>query len=150
MVIEVKEADRAYYQSYVGKKCTIEMCHWNDGICDAYVIGQDKDFVFYFAPEKKCKKVGALAKQYMQRITLEENTTEMPEDMDFYMNPSRYFFRNRLVNVYLNERHFFSGIIGKETEILGAFVGDMNEECITILPGQQIALMEIAKIETRV
>lgn len=149
-MIDVKDADRKYYQSYVGKKCTIEMCHWNDGICDAYVIGQDKDFVFYFATEKKYKKVGALAKQYMQRITPEGETAELPEDMDFYMNPSRYFFRNRLVNVYLNERHFFSGIFGKETEILGAFLGEMNEEYITILPGQQIEMKEIAKIETRV
>ncbi len=149
-MIEVKEVGAKYYQSYVGKKCTIEMCHWNDGICDAYLIGQDKEFVFYYSVEKKCKKVGALAKQYIQRIALEEDTKEMPEDMDFYMNPSRYFFRNRLVNVYLNERHFFSGIFGKETEILGAFLGDMNEEYITILPGQQIEMKEIAKIETRV
>lgn len=149
-MIEVREADRGYYQSYVGKKCTIEMCHWNDGICDAYVIGQDKDFVFYFAPEKKCNKVGALAKKYMQRITREGESEVLPQDMDLYMNPSRYFFRNRLVNVYLNERYFFSGIFGKETEILGAFLGEMNDECITILPGQQIELGEIAKIETRV
>lgn len=149
-MIEVKEADRGYYQPYIGKKCTIEMCHWNDGICDAYVIGQDKDFVFYFAPEKKCKKVGALAKQYIQRVTLEGESGETPQDMDLYMNPSRYFFRSRLVNIYLNEKHFFSGIIGKETEILGAFLGDMNQECLTILPGQQIELKEVAKIETRV
>ena len=58
-----------FYVNYIGKKCTVQMTDWNDGILESYLLNQDEIFLYYAIVEKKKTKVGALAKQYIERIT---------------------------------------------------------------------------------
>lgn len=52
----------------IGRKCDIELSGWNDGVYDAYIIGQDPNFVFYLMKDKNMQKVGALGKKHITNI----------------------------------------------------------------------------------
>ena len=52
----------------IGRKCDIELSGWNDGVYDAYIIGQDPNFVFYLMKDKNMQKAGALGKKHITNI----------------------------------------------------------------------------------
>lgn len=144
---EVRAAD---YRFFVGRKCTIEMVDWNDGIFDSYVLGQNEDFVFYLANEKRSRKVGALGKRYIQSVAFSVINEKAEPDVRHFMGLDWAFFKHQLVNIFLAEKHFFSGIFGRETEFLGVFVEVVDNTAVKLTGGLEIELDQIAKIEMKV
>ena len=71
-----------FYVNYIGKKCTVHMTDWNDGISELYLLNQDEIFLYYATIGKKKAKVGALAKQYIERIIFSGLFGEQTEMLD--------------------------------------------------------------------
>ena len=140
--------EQNYFVTYIGKKCNIDMTDWNDGVYESYLLGQDERYVFYVSTEKKHTKVGALAKQYIEEITFCVQNRERVTGMEEFKNITSAFFVKRLSNIYLEEKHFFSGLFGKETEMLGVFIADTGEDYVKLTSGQEIEAKKITKIET--
>ena len=140
--------DEEFYSTYLGKKCNVEMVDWNDGVFDSYLINQDERFLYYVTIDKKCKKAGALAKQYIEEITLCSKREKQTEDISGLPNIDKNYFIGTSVDIYLEEKNFLSGLIGKDTELLNVGILEMYEDYVKPVWGKDIELKEITKIET--
>lgn len=111
-------------------------------------MNQDDKFLYYITIKKKCKKVGIIAKQYIEKIEVcskkEESAVEFSEFAEINSN----YFLDKTVDIYLEDKHFFSGILGGDTEILGVGIQDINENCVKLITGREIETKQIARIET--
>lgn len=139
-------------QNFISKKCTVELANWNDGIFDGYIINQDENFIYYMIPEKKCLTVGILSKIFVTEIRLSNTKDKYQVDLKEYGDISREYFIGKKINVYLNEKHIWNGIIGKKTEFLDVAAVSFSNDHIVIeenalLNDTVIQVDEISKIE---
>lgn len=140
------------YQEIIGEKCTIEMNYWNDGIYEAYIVAQDDEFIFYYMKEKKKSLIGALAKDYVKDINILNDKKKAVIDLENYRNINKDFFVGRKAYVALDEKHFWSGIIGEDTEFLNAVVEKFSEtelvvETSTNFMRTVIPIEKVVKVE---
>lgn len=146
--VQKPDSKEEYYTPYIGEKCNVELIDWNDGIFDSCLLNQDDKFLYYITIKKKCKKVGIIAKQYIEKIKVcskkEESAVEFSEFAEINSN----YFLDKTVDIYLEDKHFFSGILGGDTEILGVGIQDINENCVKLITGREIETKQIARIET--
>ena len=141
-----KSDEDGYYEKYIGQKCNVEMSDWNDGIYDAYILNYDKKFVYYVKFEKKTKKIGALAKQYIEKVVLCRKKEKQEIDFTELKNIRKEDFLQKQVNIYLEDKSFFDGIFGKDTEILGTEVIDINEEYVEFDTGKKLEIDKVTKL----
>lgn len=137
---------------FISKKCSVKLTGWNDGIFDSYLLKQDKDFLYYLIPEKKKIITGMLTKKYIIEIELSNEKDKYNIDLSKYININREFFAHKKVDINLNDKHIWSGIIGKDTEFLDVVISSFSSENITIeeenlIDDKVIKLAEISKIE---
>lgn len=140
------------YQEIIGKKCTIEMTNWNDGICEAYVVAQDDEFLFYYKKEKKKSLIGALAKDYVEDVNILNDKKKTAADLETYRNINKDFFVGRKAYVALNEKHIWSGIIGEDTKFINVTVEKFSAKdlvvelstnfTITVIPIEKVVKVE--------
>lgn len=139
-------------QNFISKKCTVELANWNDGIFDGYIINQDENFIYYLIPEKKRLTVGILSKILVTEIRLSNAKDKYQVDLMEYGDISREYFVGKKINVYLNEKHIWNGIIGKKTEFLDVVaVSFSNDHLVieenTLITDTVIQIEEISKVE---
>lgn len=127
-------------QEFISKKCivNVNLTDWNDGIYDGYLLKQDKDFLYYVIPQKKKIITGLLAKEFITGI-------ELGDKKDRYSVGKK-------VDINLNEKHIWNGIIGKETEFLNVIISSFSSKELIIqnddlLSDITIPISEIVKIE---
>lgn len=140
------------FEKYIFKRCFVDLVNWNDGFADGYVVGQDEEFLYYVVQEKKSTKAGLLAKKYIKEIEILKEAKK-PLDLSPYEKMNRQFFVGKYVTVNLNERRFFDGLFGKDTEFRGAEVLAFSEDKLVLQVGSQIAetvleLSEVTRVET--
>ncbi|MBQ4523882.1 MAG: helix-turn-helix transcriptional regulator [Lachnospiraceae bacterium] len=139
--------------TYINKRCTVELTDYNDGI-DGYLISQDKDYLYYVRREGKKTIIGALGKKFIEQIQLSKKKEETDLNASEYMDINRTFFIGKNVSVALDEKHFWSGLIGfKETEYLNVVISGFSEANLTIenknaltdilLPVEKITKIEV-------
>ena len=138
--------------TYINKRCTVELTDYNDGIIDGYLISQDKDYLYYVRREDKKTILGALGKKFIEQIQLSKKREETELNASEYMDINRSCFIGKNVNVDLDEKHFWSGLIGKETEYLNVVISGFSEANLTIenknaLTDILLPIEKIAKIE---
>lgn len=135
------------YKKYIGKKCSVEMTDWNDGIDHAYIHGYDGKFFYYMAFEKKQRKVGALAKKYIERIVpsckREKENADIFEVCEIQID----YFIDKSADIFLEDKHFFDGILGEDTEILNVDIAEITEDFVKLASGKEIEIEKITKIE---
>lgn len=136
-----------FYKTYIGEKCSIEMTDWNDGISDSYLLNQDSKFLYYIKFEKKAKRIGALAKQYIEQITLCPNKKKETVDLSDFTKVQKEYFINKSVNIDLNDKHFLDGILGKDIELPNAPIVDIHDDYVVLASGKKIEMEKIAKME---
>lgn len=146
--LRVKMAEENnFYDHYIGKKCSVEMSDWNDGVFDSYLVGQNDKFIFYVTIEKKQKKIGALAKQYISRITLCSKKDKTPIDLAAFSEMQITYFLEKPVNIELNSKYIWDGILGEDTELLDVGIADIGDEYVKLVTGKEIETSKITKIE---
>ena len=132
---------------YIGKKCSVEMIDWNDGIEDSYIVSKDERFLYYVKIEKKSTMVGALAKEYINEIAICSKKEKKAVDLSAFSNIQSDFFLNRPVDIYLEDKHIWDGILTKDTEILGTGIVSISDKYIRLVSGREIETGKVTKIE---
>ena len=132
---------------YIGKKCSVEMIDWNDGIEDSYIVSQDERFLYYVKIEKKSTMVGALAKEYINEIAICSKKEKKAVDLSAFSNIQSDFFLNRPVDIYLEDKHIWDGILTEDTEILGTGIVSISDKYIRLVSGREIETGKVTKIE---
>lgn len=133
---------------YIGKKCSVDLIDWNDGIFDSYIVSQDEKFLYYITFEKKRKIVGALSKPYIKKITLCSKKEKQEVDLSDFTGLQSGYFLNKPVDIYLEDKHFFAGILGADTEMLDVVITDFNDRFVKLISGGEIEIRKVTKIET--
>ena len=136
-----------YYASYIGRRCDVEMVGWNDGIGESYIVNQDDRFLYYVTIEKKRRIAGALAKKYIKSITLCSGKEKKTVNLSDFTEIQRTYFINKTTDVYLESKYFFSGIFGKDTEMFGVGIMDINDDYVKLVSGMDIEIEQITKME---
>lgn len=137
--------------NYIGKICTVDLTRWNDGVNNAYLVSHDNFFIYYTVVEKHTCRIGALGKKYINQIQIEDvKNLKTPRNYQTQAISNDFFIAKK-VNLYLNDRHFWSGLIGEDTEYLNLKVRKFENEKIYV--GQNvnefpILICNIAKLET--
>ena len=129
------------------KICNFTMSNWNDGISNAYILKQDDSFWYYMLKGYKTKRLGILSKKYISNVSLckkSEYKSTMEED---YSSISMNNFINRPVDVFLDDKYIWSGILGEDTEIYDTIIKEFKDNKAVLLWGRQIPLEKIVKIE---
>lgn len=129
------------------KICNFTMSNWNDGISNAYILKQDDSFWYYMLKGYKTKRLGILSKKYISNVSLckkSEYKSTMEED---YSSISMNNFINRPVDVFLDDKYIWSGILGEDTEIYDTIIKEFKDNKVVLLWGRQIPLEKIVKIE---
>lgn len=139
---------KEYYIPYIGKKCDIEMIDWNDGIAASYLLNQDENFIYYLTIGWKKKKVGALTKQYIKKVTCCSKKEKHRRNVNDFATIDMDYFINKTVDIFTEDKRFFSGILGEDTEMLGVGIVDMSEEHVTLISGRKVERKKVTKIET--
>jgi transcriptional regulator with XRE-family HTH domain len=137
-----------YYTPYIGKKCNVELTDWNDGVFDSYLLNQDEKFLYYITIKKKCKKICMIAKQYIEKIEVCSKKDEPTAEFSEFATINSNYFLDKTVDIYLEDKHFFSGILGGDIEILEVGIQDINENCVKLITGREIETKQITRIET--
>lgn len=132
----------------IGEKCNVEMINWNDGIRDSYIVNQDEEFLYYVTSDKKNKIVGALNKKYIDSIEICSKKGKNEEDFSKFINIQREYFVNKTTNMYFNDKYFFSGVIGEDTEMLNVSIIYFDKDIIRLMSGKEFEISQIVKIET--
>ncbi len=140
------------YQELIGKKCTIEMNDWNDGICEAYIVAQDDEFIFYYKKEKKKSLIGVLAKDYVKDINILNDKKKAVIDLENYRNINKDFFVGRKAYVALEEKHIWSGIFGEDIDFINANIERFCETELVVEAGTNfmstvIPIEKLVKVE---
>ncbi len=129
------------------KICNFSMTNWNDGINNAYILKQDKKFWYYILKGRKTNRLGILSKQFIDNVELCKNSEPASFSSEEFSNVTIDSFLNRPVDIFLDDKYIWSGIIGEETEIYDTIIKEFNEEDAMLLWGRKIPLRKIVKIE---
>ena len=139
-------------QDFINKKCNVELADWNDGIFDGYLVALDKLFLYFLTQKKEKIILVGLAKKFITEIKLSSKTDRQEMDLSKYSSINQQFFCGKKVNISLDEKHIWSGLIGKDTEYLNVEVCSFSENTLVItnnntLSDLSIPIEEITKIE---
>ncbi len=139
-------------QAFINQKCTVQLTDWNDGIFDGYLVAYDGYFLYFLRQKAKKNSIVGLSKKFITEIELNS-----PKDQDVltsfhYSGINRGFFLGKRVNIVLDEKHFWSGLIGKDTEYLDVEICSFSESSLIItkengLSDIEIPIGEVTKIE---
>ena len=136
---------------YIGKVCSVDLTRWNDGVNNAYMTSYDNNFIYYIITEKNKCKIGALGKEYISQIEIEEGKSlEIPRNYQT-QEVNKEFFVSKNVNVHLDNRYFWSGIIGEDTEYLDITVRKFDDDKLYVCENVNefaILIRKISKLET--
>lgn len=135
------------FEQYQNQICDIELTDWNDGVWETLLIGEDDRFLFYRRQEKKQTIAGAIAKKFITDISVKEKSKQsFNEDLIEKVNIT--FFQEKTVDIYLEDKHIWSGILGTDTELRNTHVVEITNEYIKIEPyTNKIELETVVKIE---
>jgi len=136
--------------NYIGKVCSVELTSWNDGVNNAYLTSYDNYFLYYIIVEKNEYKIGALGKKYIRQVETEK--FEKLEISRKYQikDINKEFFIGKKVNLYLDDKHFWSGLIGENIEYLNLTVREFDDKKIYVCENVNeltLLLCKIAKLE---
>ena len=145
---DLKEINTAYAE-YLNKKCNLHLTDWNDNLYDAYILYEDDTFLFYYIDGKE-RIAGAVGKRFITEISLAKISKKkiIPELPEVSLN----FFENKKINIYLNEKYFWSGLIGADTAYADISLLTLTSKALSFhLQNediQEISLRDIVRLET--
>jgi len=136
--------------NYIGKVCSVELTSWNDGVNNGYLTSYDNYFVYYMIVENNECKIGALGKKYIRQVEIEK-VEKLKISREYQIEEiNKEFFIGKKVNLYLDDKHFWSGLIGENIEYPNITVREFDDKKIYV--GQNVneltlLICKIAKFE---
>ncbi|MDF2877889.1 MAG: putative transcriptional regulator [Clostridia bacterium] len=137
--------------NYIGRFCSVDLIGWNDGVNNAYLTSYDNFFVYYVIVENHKFRIGALGKKYIEEI--EAESLKSLEILGNYQTQAinKKFFITKKADLYLDDRYFWSGLIGEDTEHLNLTVRKFENEKIYVCQNANefpLLISKISKLET--
>lgn len=129
-----------------GKYYDIDLKGWNDGVFNVFIIGEDKDFLFYKKPVKDKSIFGLIGKRYITEVKTSKTSHFIQNDTD------------KIDKTYFCGKHVFIDLACKEGFIIG-FLDFRNDDYLDVIIrsfskskvqlefGGEIEISCIAKIE---
>lgn len=131
-------------ESYYFKKCSVELSGWNNGFCDGYIVGEDRDYLFYVIPEKKKVEIGAVRKSSVVSIT--EEKERKPVEKENWPKVDRRYFVGKIASVWLADEKFIDFKFRKK-EFLDVPILEFSEEKVVIMAGKEFSTEEVVEVK---
>ena len=133
-------------EPYYFKKCSVELSGWNNGFVDGYIVGEDREYLFYIIPEKKFLEVGAVKKSIVVSIT--EGKERKPAEKENWPLVDRNFFVGKVGSVWLTDEKLIDWSF-REKEFVDVPVLEFSAERVVIMAGKEFKTEEVAEIKVR-
>lgn len=133
-------------EPYYFKKCSVELSGWNNGFVDGYIVGEDREYLFYIIPEKKFLEVGAVKKSTVVSIT--EGKERKPAEKENWPLVDRNFFVGKVGSVWLTDEKLIDWSF-REKEFVDVPVLEFSAERVVIMAGKEFKTEEVAEIKVR-
>ena len=133
-------------EPYYFKKCSVELSGWNNGFVDGYIVGEDREYLFYIIPEKKFLEVGAVKKSTVVSIT--EGKVRKPAEKENWPLVDRNFFVGKVGSVWLTDEKLIDWSF-REKEFVDVPVLEFSAERVVIMAGKEFKTEEVAEIKVR-
>ena len=133
-------------EPYYFKKCSVELSGWNNGFVDGYIVGEDREYLFYIIPEKKFLEVGAVKKSTVVSIT--EGKERKPAEKENWPLVDRNFFVGKVGSVWLTDEKLIDWSF-REKEFVDVPVLEFSAERVVIMAGKIFKTEEVAEIKVR-
>ena len=137
---------KMHLSGYIGYVCDIELVGWNEGSCNALVLGEDEEFLFYQRVGKKKRKFGLLGKKFIksiERISKEKSSEP-------YTNIDRNYFCNNHVLLEIACKEGLKGFFDfRNDDYLDVIILEFTKTNAILEFGKEININEIAKIEEK-
>ncbi len=134
-------------EAYYLKKCSVELDGWNNGFTEGYIVGEDRDFLFYVIPGKKTVEVGAVRKATI--VAIREEKERKPVVKEDWPSVDRNFFVGKVGSVWLVDEKLIDWSF-REKEFIDVPVLEFSEERVVIMAGKEFKTEEVAEIKVRV
>lgn len=141
---ECADMNAAISPEYIGKVCTVLMSGWNDGVNDAIILGEDRDFVFYRVQDKKKQRYGMVSKRNITRIEISGK-----QAAGALAQIGRDYFVGKHVNLEVTkEKGFIKGFFDfRDDDYMGVVITSFRANEIALEFGRTIRVEEVSKIE---
>lgn len=142
-VIPEERALEAYYL----KKCSVELSGWNNGFVDGYIVGEDREYLFYVIPAKKFLEVGAVRKSTV--VSIREEKERKPVAKENWPSVDRNFFVGKAGSVWLVDEKLIDWSF-REKEFIDVPVLEFSAERVVIMAGKEFKTDEVAEIKVKI
>ena len=133
-------------EPYYLKKCSVELSGWNNGFVDGYIVGEDRDYLFYVIPKKKTAEIGAVRKTTV--VAVKEEKERKPVSKESWPFIDRNFFVGKIGSIWLVDEKLIDFSF-REKEFIDVPVLEFSAERVVIMAGKEINTEEVAEIKVR-
>ena len=133
-------------EAYYLKKCSVELSGWNNGFTDGYIVGEDREFLFYVIPGKKKMEAGAIRKATIVSVTEEKERKTV--DKTNWPAVDRDYFVGKNASVWLVDEKLIDWSF-REKEFIDVPVLEFSAERVVIMAGKDFKTEEVAEIKVK-
>lgn len=129
---EIQAKKQALISGFINIRCDIDLSGWNDGVFGCYITNYDSLFVYYTYKEKKCVVHGAVSRAFItsiektkakERFKIGLKSLKPHQIEEFYMKET---------NLELNDKNFWSGLIGEATVYENVYISSLESDHLVI------------------
>lgn len=133
-------------EQYYFKKCSVELSGWNNGFCDGYIVGEDRDYLFYVMPKKKKVEIGAVRKVSVVSIT--EEKERKPVEKENWPKVDRRYFVGKIASVWLADEQLIDFTF-REKEFIDVPILEFSGERVVIMAGKEFSTEAVVEVKVR-
>lgn len=133
-------------EPYYFKKCSVELSGWNNGFQDGYIVGEDREYLFYVIPQKKTIELGAVRK--VSVVSVAEEKERKPVEKSAWPKLNRAYFVGKKANVWLNDKKLIDFSF-EEKEFSDVPILEFSEEKVAILAGKEFPAEDVVEVKVR-
>lgn len=131
------------YSDYSGYYYTINLKGWNDGVSDIFILGEDKDFIYY---QKENGVKGLIGKKYVTSLKKGKQCSILSEKVAF--EGRKYFCLKPVFLEVAQKEGFFEGFFDfRNDDYLDVEIISFLDSVLCLKGGMEISIDTISKIE---
>ena len=134
-------------EPYYLKKCSVELSGWNNGFVGGYIVGEDREYLFYVIPGKKFLEAGAVRKSTV--VSMREEKERKPVAKEKWPSVDRNFFVGKVGSVWLVDEKLIDWTF-REKEFMDVPVLEFSAERVVIMAGKECKTDEVAEIKVKI